>query len=93
MAKSTRISKVPNYTSNMPDSVTEMTTTTDTHSYGGGPIGSARGAFQSISGNMIRKVGPHPGNDFGKGPRLMKNDSGHGYHVWRAPGFENDPDD
>jgi len=43
---------------------------------------------RGISGRMIRKVGPHPGGDFGQGPELEKNESGRGYHVKGAPGFE-----
>jgi len=67
-----------------------------------------------ISGNMVRKVGPHPvanvsggesssspsemprsreGGNFGQGPPLQKNESGSGYHVKGAPGFEDDDDD
>jgi len=45
---------------------------------------------RAISGRSIRRVGVPPGGNFGQGPALEKNESGRGYHVKGAPGFEDD---
>jgi hypothetical protein len=52
----------------------------------------ARG--ENTAGHPGRKVGADrfksPGGNFGQGPALEKNESGRGYHVKGAPGFQTD---